>query len=117
MILDIVAKGKVKAVTTLLTFDELFFNLSKRIGFEAAVLFSENFLALPNLVLADINGELIEVAFNIIKKYRLEPRDAIHAATAQRYNVDAFVSDDRDFSKVKELTWLDVDGFIARLGV
>ncbi len=116
-ILDLVAKGEIKAVTTSLTFDELFYNLSKRIGFEAAVLFSENFLALPNLTLADVNGELIEAAFNIIKSYRLEPRDAIHAATAQHYNVDAIVSYDKDFSKVKELTWLDADRLLSQLGV
>ncbi|MBI2143101.1 type II toxin-antitoxin system VapC family toxin [Candidatus Woesearchaeota archaeon] len=114
-ILDSVVKGKISAVTTLLTFDELFYTLYKDKGFEAAVLFSENFLAMPNLSLADVDSEIIHNSLQLIKQYRLAPRDGIHAATAQRYKVDVFVSDDGDFSKVKELEWLDIANFIARL--
>ncbi len=114
-ILDSVVKGKISAVTTLLTFDELFYTLYKDKGFEAAVLFGETFLAMPNLSLADIDSEIIHNSLQLIKQYRLAPRDGIHAATAQRYKVDIFVSNDGDFSKVKELKWLDISDFIARL--
>ena len=116
-ILNALVKGKIKAVTTLVTFDELFYKLAKLKGFDSAVLFTENFLAMPNLVLSDVTGEIIAMALKVITQHKLAPRDAIHAATAQQYSVDAFVSDDRDFSKVKELKWVDIGGFIAQFGI
>lgn len=114
-ILDSVVKGKISAVTTLLTFDELFYTLYRDNGFEEAVLFSENFLAMPNLSLANVDSGTIHNSLQLIKQYRLAPRDAIHAATAQRYKVDVFVSDDGDFSKVKELKCMGIAEFTTRL--
>lgn len=114
-ILDFVVKGKIRAVTSLLTFDELFYSIYKDKGFEAAVLFGENFLAMPNLSLADVDSEIIHDSLQLIKRHRLAPREGIHAATAQQYNVDVFVSDDGDFSKLKELKWLDIADFTAQL--
>ena len=114
-ILTALAKGKIAAVTSLITFDELFYKLNKLKGFEAAVLFAENFLAMPNLVLSGVNGGIVGTALAVIKQYKLAPRDAIHVATALAHKVGAIVSDDRDFSRVVELNWLNIREFIKRL--
>src|SRR3989338_4912407 len=111
-ILDWLAKGRKKAVTSSLTFDELFFKIKKLKGAAAAILFSENFLALPHLALANVDSALIGEALNIIKRHKLAPRDAIHAATARLHNSEVIVSDDKDFAKVKIPKWLSVDEFI-----
>ena len=39
----------------------------------------------------------------IIEKYNLKPRDAIHVASALTNNIKEIVSDDPDFDKVKEI--------------
>ncbi len=114
-ILNALVKGKINAVTTLLTFDELFYKLDKLKGFDSAVLFTESFLAMPNLVLSDVTGEIITMALKVIKQHKLAPRDAIHVATALAHNVEALVSDDKDFSKVRGLKWLTVSDFVKQL--
>lgn len=42
-------------------------------------------------------------ALQIIKEYHLDPRDAIHAATAIAAKAEAVVSTDAHFDKIKEL--------------
>lgn len=114
-ILTALAKGKITAITSLITFDELFYKLNKLKGFDAAVLFTENFLAMPNLVLPEVNGTIVMTSMAIIKQYKLAPRDAIHVATALAHKAGAIVSDDRDFSKVAELNWFGIADFVKQL--
>ncbi len=115
-ILDLVARGQIHAITSALTFDELFFKLNKAKGFEAAVTFTESFLSLPNLTLADANAEVLAEALKLIKQYKLAPRDAIHAATAKLRKVDVLVSDDRDFGKVAGVSWRKAADFLKQGG-
>ena len=113
-ILDVLVKGKFEAVTSSLTFDELLYKLMRLKGLDAAVLFTENFLAMPNLLLADVNGSLVTRALQLVKDHRLSPRDAIHAATAEAHKVDLLVSDDKDFASIRVPTWLSITDFAKR---
>lgn len=113
-ILDLIARGQVRAITSALTFDELFFKLNVAKGFEAAVTFTENFLSLPNLTLAEANTEILSEALGLIKRYRLAPRDAIHAATAKVHKADVLVSDDHDFGKVAGISWRKAADFLKQ---
>ena len=113
-ILDALAKGKFEAVTSSLTFDELLYKLMRLKGMEAAILFTENFLAMPNLLLADVNESLVTQALQLVKNHRLSPRDAIHAATAQGHKADIIVSDDKDFASIRAPQWLSITDFAKR---
>ena len=113
-ILDALAKGKFRAVTSSLTFDELLYKLMRLKGLDAALLFTENFLAMPNLLLADVNESLVTRALQLVKNHRLSPRDALHAATAEAHKVDFLVSDDKDFASIKVPPWLSVTDFAKR---
>ena len=99
-LLDSIVKGNLDAVTTALTFDEVFYKLSKLKGFDSAVLFTENFLQMPNLALAKVDESLVALAFGIVKKHKLAPRDALHTATAIAGKAEFLISEDREFSKV-----------------
>ena len=110
-ILDWLAKGKIRGITSSLTFDEIFFKIKKLKSEDSAILFTENFLAIPNLTLADVTGALIAEALKIIKEHKLAPRDAIHAATAKLHHAEVIVSDDKDFAKIKSPKWLNVEDF------
>ncbi|MBI2137509.1 type II toxin-antitoxin system VapC family toxin [Candidatus Woesearchaeota archaeon] len=111
LILDALARGKLKAVTSSLTFDELLYKLARLKGMDAAILFTENFLSMPNLLLADVNESLVIRALQLVKNRNLLPRDAIHAATAEVHQADALVSDDKDFAGIRAPKWLSIAEF------
>ena len=95
--------GEEKAVTSALTFDEVFWEVKRNRGVEKALETAEAMLNFPNLEILPANKETASSAIQIIKKYNLAPRDALHAATAIAEKVDYVVTTDAHFSKVKEL--------------
>ena len=98
-----IQRGEVQAVTSALTFDEVFWEVKKHRGFEKAVETAEAMLSFPNLELVSADREIVFSALQIVKRYRMAPRDAIHVATAMAEKVDTFISLDTDFNKVTEL--------------
>jgi predicted nucleic acid-binding protein len=49
----------------------------------------------------DLN--VLALALNLIRKYQLDPRDAIHAAIALTAKAKTVVSTDAHFDRIKEL--------------
>jgi hypothetical protein len=97
------AKGESEAATSLLSWDEIVFALSKLLGREIAVKEGERFLKLPNLKLLKVDEQVISKAQKMIEMYAVKPRDAIHAASAVVFGCDKFVTDDSDFDRIKEI--------------
>ncbi|MBS7629664.1 type II toxin-antitoxin system VapC family toxin [Candidatus Bathyarchaeota archaeon] len=56
-----------------------------------------SFLKLPNIKMLRVDSEIILHAQNLLEKYSLKPRDAIHAATAIRNGINKIMSYDSDF--------------------
>jgi hypothetical protein len=102
-LLQKIQQGEEEAVTSVLTFDELFWTVKKHRGIEKAIEAGQAFLNFPNLELIAVDGELVSSALQIIRDFNLDPRDAIHAATAIAEKVDAIVSTDPHFDRLKEL--------------
>jgi predicted nucleic acid-binding protein len=102
-LLSKIQRGKEQAVTSALAFDELVWVVKKHRSMEDAVSAGEALLNFPNLKLVVINGDLLVSALNLIKKYNLDPRDAIHAATALMEKAKTFVSTDSHFDRITEL--------------
>lgn len=98
-----IIKKEINAGTSILTWDEFFYAIKKEIGKEKALEESKTFLSMPNLVFFNATSEIILKAQSLIEKYNLDPRDAIHAATAIINKCDSIVSDDSDFDKIKEI--------------
>ena len=90
-------------MTSALTFDEVVWNIKKRKGLEASVIAGEAFLETPNLILIPVEDVILWEAVGLIKKYRLNPRDAIHAACAISHGVFTIYSEDSHFDEIKEL--------------
>ncbi|MBI2142419.1 type II toxin-antitoxin system VapC family toxin [Candidatus Woesearchaeota archaeon] len=98
-----IIEGSETAVTSSLTFNECFFVIRREKGFDEAMKFSDLLLRMPNLRISDVNVRIIFGALNVLKKYRLAPGDAVHAATAIDEQCKQFYSTDKDFDKVKEI--------------
>ena len=95
--------GEEQAITSALTFDEIFWAVKKNRGIEKALESGEAFLNFPNLNLIPADKSVVSSALQIIRECHLAPRDAIHAATAIAEKADCIISTDADFAKVKGL--------------
>ena len=92
-----------EAYTSTLTFDEIFWIVKKIKGKEKALDAAKNVLELENLNFIPAGLGVIWKAHELLKKYDINPRDAIHAASAISKNLNIILSDDKDFDKLTEL--------------
>ena len=103
-IISEIETGKIPGVTSTLTYDEFFWKVKSKKGFNTAVIATEALLEMPNLRFLSVNDEVIWKSFELIKNLKLDPRDTIHAACALLHGVFTIVSEDKDFDKIDELT-------------
>lgn len=95
--------GDMAAVTSFLTWDEVVYVVQKQLGKEIAVVEGEKLLRFPNLTFFKVDEIVMAKAQELISKYDIKPRDAIHAASALVKGIREILSDDPDFDKIKEL--------------
>src|SRR3989344_375107 len=77
-ILRELTEKKFDGSTSLLTWDEISFNLMKYLNFQQVCEAGKNFLLFPNLQLLNVNKQILDLA-QIFFERGLKPRDAIHA--------------------------------------
>lgn len=106
-----IAKKEIIGVTSILTWDELVYVVRKNIGKEIAIKEGKKFLMLPNIIFVDANKNIIDKAQELISKYNLKPRDAIHAVSALINDINEIISDDEDFDKIKEIKRISLEKF------
>ena len=111
IILEKVERGEVIAASSSLTFDELVWIIKKNRTYEDAIAIGEALLDMPKLRLTEVNGDLLALALSLMKKYRLDPRDSIHAATSIKEKADLMISEDTDFDRVKEFRRQGIEKF------
>ena len=102
-LLQKIQRGEEKAMTSVLTIDEVFWAVKRNRGIEKALEAGQALLAFPNLEVVAANKEIAFMALQIIEEFRLDPRDAFHAATAIIEKADCIVSNDLHFDRVKNL--------------
>jgi uncharacterized protein len=102
-LLEKIQMGQERAVTSALTFDEVFWEVKKNRGREKALETAEAMLNFPNLEIVAADKTVVHSAIELLRKYNLAPRDALHAATAISEKVESIITEDSHFSKIKEL--------------
>ncbi|MBS7631297.1 type II toxin-antitoxin system VapC family toxin [Candidatus Bathyarchaeota archaeon] len=102
-ILKRVQRGEISATSSALTFDELVWAVKKYRSLADAAIAGEAFLSMPGLELIDVDGDLLAVALEIMRRYQLDPRDSIHAASALSKKAEAIISTDEHFDKFTEI--------------
>ena len=103
-LLERIRRGDNQGLTSALTIDEIIWSVKKHRNFEDALDAGGAFLNFPNLDLIPVTDELVASAMTLMKNYHIDPRDAIHAATAIKTKAECIVSTDQHFDRVKELT-------------
>ena len=94
-------KGKIKAATSVLSWDEVMW-VALRILDERSDAYELGkwFLRLPNLIFLPVTIEVALRAQGLVESHGLKPRDAIHASSALTNHIDELVSDDSVFDRV-----------------
>ncbi|MBI2145002.1 type II toxin-antitoxin system VapC family toxin [Candidatus Woesearchaeota archaeon] len=102
-ILEKIVAKKISASTSILTWDELVWVCKKALPLKESISEGQRLLNLQNLQVRECNVPIADAAGELMIKYVLKPRDAIHAATAILSGEKEIITDDADFDKVKEL--------------
>ena len=98
-----VQDGRLQAASSALSFDEVVWSVKKHRSLEESLTAGEAFLSMAGLDVLPVEGDLLSSALGLIRDYRFDPRDAIHAASALRAEAEAIVSSDKHFDRLKQI--------------
>ena len=99
-----IENGEISAYTSTLTWDEVVYVVSKLLSRNDGINQGKKLLGFPNLEFIDVDEGILTVALNLLNKYKLSPRDSIHAASAISRKIKTVISDDKDFDQIEEIT-------------
>lgn len=102
-LLEKVQEGKLEAASSALSFDELVWAVKRNRTAEDAIVSGNAFLDMPGLRLVDVDPDLLARALAVMREYRLDPRDSIHAASAMKEEAETIVSTDKHFDRIRGL--------------
>jgi len=97
------ALGKIEAYTSSLTWDEVTWVIRKLFGIEVSMHEGKKFLSFPNLRVLGVRMSTVFKAQELVERYGVKPRDAIHAAVALENKIKTIVSYDDDFDAINEI--------------
>jgi len=98
-----IALAKVEAYTSSVTWDEVVWVIRKFFGIENSVEEGKRFLGFPNLRVLGVRKSTVFKAQELVERYRLKPRDALHAAVALENKIKTIVSYDDGFDVITEI--------------
>lgn len=107
-LLTSVVDGEKDGVTSFLTWDEVTFIVLKTLGRKTSIREGKKLLELSNLRFIRADERVMVKAQKLTERYKLKPRDAIHAASAIVSGCTEIISDDSDFDSVEELKRISV---------
>jgi len=110
-VLERVESGELLAYTSILTWDELVWVVSKVLGRTDGIQAGRKLLNFPGLRLIDVTAQVVSRAQTMLESYRLAPRDAVHCASALTRGLSTLVSDDRGLDVVAELRRSTLESF------
>ncbi|MFQ5405862.1 MAG: type II toxin-antitoxin system VapC family toxin [Candidatus Micrarchaeia archaeon] len=100
-----------EAVTSVLAWDELVWIVKRKAGLLVALEEGRKFLKLPGIEVENVSLKTVSFAQDAARNFNLDPRDALHVASAFEASCDVFVSTDSDFKRVKGLKLKGVESF------
>lgn len=104
-------QGKNRAATSAITFDEVFWIISKEKGREVAENVYESMLGTRNLQVIDLSREVLTESLKVLRETKLKPRDAIHVASARISGINEMVTEDADFDGITGLRCFNIKAF------
>ena len=101
------------AYTSVLTWDEVVWVVSKVLGRHDGTQVGKKLLSFPGLRFIDATSSIIIKAQSISDSRGVAPRDAIHCASAMAKGISSLVSDDSDLEVVSEIKRIPLESFVG----
>jgi len=106
--------GRLDAATSAITFSELIFVSLKNTDKEKSAENGEHLLSLDGLFVANLDRPTCRLALDTIRGLGLNPNDALHYATMKLLGIDEMVTEDRDFSRAKDIKKYTISEFLKK---
>ena len=113
-LLSMVEGGRLDAATSAITFSELIFVSLKNTDKEKSAENGEHLLSLDGLFVANLDRPTCRLALDTIRGLGLNPNDALHYATMKLLGIDEMVTEDRDFSRAKDIKKYTISEFLKK---
>ncbi len=114
-ILNHVENGDIRAATSSLTLDEVVWVISKFRNKKIAISAAKDVLLMQNLRILSVTEDTIRSSLDIMEKYNLDPRDAIHSASALEHSIFSIVSSDSDFKNINEINYFNFEDLLKQV--
>jgi len=111
--LERIEAGKLVAYTSVLTWDEVVWVISRTMGKADGAQVGRKLLSFPGLRFLDATLTTVSRAEGLCESLDLAPRDAIHCASALGKRIASFVTDDADIEKVPGLKRVSLESFLT----
>lgn len=111
-VLKMIETKKISAYTSTLTWDEVVWVVRRTLGKADSIEAGKKLLGFPNLRFIPTSEEVVRGAQSLVADWDLDPRDAIHIASALNKRVDVLVSDDSDLNVPTGLRRVSTSSFI-----
>jgi predicted nucleic acid-binding protein len=98
-----IENGSLSACTSTLTWDEVVWVTTRVISRNEGITQGQKLLGFPSLEFITVDESVLAQAQGLMNKYKLSPRDSIHAASALNRRIKTVISDDEDFDQIKEI--------------
>ncbi len=102
-VIDEIEAGRIFGVFSSVGLIEVLTGPKKLGRFDLARRYQQLITHFPNLTIAGINEQIVELASDLRSKYNLGTPDAIHIATAIDFGAEKFITNDRNLKQVKEI--------------
>src|ERR1700731_199198 len=106
---------RVEAFTSVLSWDEVSWVVTKVLGRADGVAAGKKLLSFPHLRLVEANSAVMSTAQSLFESYSskgLGPRDAIHCASAVTRKITSIASDDSGMDVVKEVKRIPLEAYL-----
>ena len=110
-----IAAERVEAFTSILTWDEVCWVVTKVLGKSDAVATGKKLLNLPHQHFVEANSAVLSMAQSLMERYSskgIGPMDAIHCASALTRKAATIASDDGGLDVVKEVKRVPLESFL-----
>lgn len=103
LLFDKIQKGQLIGVTSSLIYTEVLSNPLKEENTAVADRYNVLLATFPNLIIKDVDKDIAIISAKLRAKYKIKTPDAIFIATGIAENADAFITNDNQLKKIKEI--------------
>lgn len=111
VIFELAERNKITVISSILVLIEVLTGYRRANDETSEQEFKQMMKEFPNIEVYDLNNHLINKVVDLRTKYNIKTPDAIHIATAIENKAEAFITNDKLLSKIKEIKIICLSDF------